>query len=97
VKRVSRHIWADYLDEVEHLRHTEVNKRLYARRKETIERVFADVKEKHGLRWTTLRGLKKVTMQAMLVFACMNLKKTGQLVIFPFRKGSAGREFFGKG
>ncbi|NNV03973.1 IS5/IS1182 family transposase, partial [Brevibacillus sp. MCWH] len=23
----------------------------------------------------TLRGLKKVTMQAMLVFACMNLKK----------------------
>jgi transposase len=75
VKRVSRHIWADYLDEVEHLRHTEVNKRLYARRKETIERVFADLKEKHGLRWTTLRGLKKVTMQAMLVFACMNLKK----------------------
>ena len=62
-------------DEVEHLRHTEVNKRLYARRKETIERVFADLKEKHGLRWTTLRGLKKVTMQAMLVFACMNLKK----------------------
>ncbi|MGQ7279998.1 transposase [Brevibacillus thermoruber] len=75
VKRISRHIWADYLDEVENLRHTEVNKRLYARRKETIERVFADLKEKHGLRWTTLRGLKKVTMQAMLVFACMNLKK----------------------
>jgi IS5 family transposase len=60
---------------VEHLRHTEVNKRLYTRRKETIERVFADLKEKHGLRWTTLRGLNKVTMQAMLVFACMNLKK----------------------
>lgn len=33
VKRVSRHIWADYLDEVEHLRHTEMNKFLYARRK----------------------------------------------------------------
>ncbi|WP_084024117.1 transposase, partial [Vulcanibacillus modesticaldus] len=39
------------------------------------ERVFADMKEKHGLRWTTLRGLKKVSMQAMLVFAAMNLKK----------------------
>ncbi len=27
------------------------------------------------MRWTTLRGLEKVTMQAMLVFAAMNLKK----------------------
>ena len=24
--------------------------------KETIERVFADAKEKHGMQWTTLRG-----------------------------------------
>ncbi|MEC3814241.1 transposase, partial [Bacillus altitudinis] len=43
--------------------------------KETIERVFADAKEKHGMRWTKLRGLKKVSMQAMLTFAAMNLKK----------------------
>ena len=40
-----------------------------------VERVFADMKEKHGMRWTTLRGLEKVTMQAMLTFAAMNLKK----------------------
>ncbi|MEC1325248.1 transposase, partial [Bacillus licheniformis] len=38
----------------------------------TIERVFADLKHKHGLRWTTLRGKKKLSMQAMLVFAAMN-------------------------
>lgn len=75
VKQISRHVWADYLEEVEHLRHTDENKAIYPRRKETIERVFADMKEKHGLRWTTLRGLKKVSVQAMLVFACMNLKK----------------------
>ncbi|WP_245683866.1 transposase, partial [Vulcanibacillus modesticaldus] len=74
-KMIHRHIWEDYIEEVDHLRHTEENKRLYAKRKETIERVFADMKEKHGLRWTTLRGLKKVSMQAMLVFAAMNLKK----------------------
>jgi len=74
-KKVSRHIWAHYIEEVDHLRHTEENRQIYARRKETIERVFADMKEKHGMRWTTLRGLKKVTMQAMLVFAAMNLKK----------------------
>ena len=34
----------------------------------TIERVFADAKEKHGMRWTTLRGLKELSMQAMLNF-----------------------------
>jgi hypothetical protein len=60
---------------VEHLRHTNLNKTFYAHRKETIERGFADAKEKHGMRWTTLRGLKKVSMQAMLTFAAMNLKK----------------------
>lgn len=43
--------------------------------RETIERVFAKLKHKHGLRWTTLRGKKKLSMQAMLVFAAMNLKK----------------------
>ncbi|MFI8492983.1 transposase, partial [Peribacillus butanolivorans] len=39
------------------------------------EAVAADAKEKHGMRWTTLRGLKKLSMQAMLTFAAMNLKK----------------------
>ena len=43
--------------------------------RETIDRVFADAKEKHGMRWTTLRGLKKLSMQAMLTFAAMNVKK----------------------
>jgi IS5 family transposase len=60
---------------VEHLRHTNLNKTLYAQRKETIERVFADAKEKHGMGWTALRGLKKVSIQAMLTFVAMNLKK----------------------
>jgi hypothetical protein len=42
---------------------------------ETIERVFADAKEKHGMRYTNLRGLRKVGHYLMLLFACMNLKK----------------------
>lgn len=97
IKWVSRHIWAHYLEEAEHLRHTEENRNIYAQRKETIERVFADMKEKHGMRWTTLRGLKKVTMQAMLTFAAMNLKKlatwlwkSGQ----PFDRKTWFRSFF---
>ncbi|WP_369792692.1 transposase [Exiguobacterium sp. AB2] len=39
------------------------------------ERVFADAKEKHDMRWTRYRGLEKVSMQTMLTFAALNLKK----------------------
>ncbi|HZG78423.1 MAG TPA: transposase, partial [Paenibacillus sp.] len=51
---------------------------------------FADMKEKHGMRWTTLRGLRKVSMQAMLVYACMNLKK---LATWLWRSGGSKRRF----
>ncbi|OWZ84315.1 transposase [Natranaerobius trueperi] len=59
---ISRHIWQDSLDEAEHLRHTYCNKQIYEKRK-SIERVFGDLKEKHGLRWTTLRGKSKVAVR----------------------------------
>lgn len=74
-KLVQRHIWQEYLDEAEHLRHTNYNKAVYKRRSETIERAFGDLKEKHGLRWTRLKGVARNEAQAMLVFAAMNLKK----------------------
>lgn len=74
-KLIQRHIWERYVEEAEHLRHNHEIKDIYAKRKETIERAFADAKEKHGMRWTTLRGLKKMSMQATLIFASMNLKK----------------------
>ena len=45
-KTVTKHIWSDYLETVEDIRHTPEYKALYERRKETIERVFADEKEK---------------------------------------------------
>ena len=60
---------------VDQLRHQKDVKEIYSKRKETIERVFADAKEKHGMRWTTLRGLEKLSMQAMLTFGAINLKK----------------------
>jgi transposase len=74
-KLIQRHVWEEFVEEADHLRHHQDVKPIYAKRKETIERVFADAKEKHGMRWTTLRGLKKLSMQAMLTFASMNLKK----------------------
>ena len=48
---------------------------LYRLRKEKIERVFADAKEKHGMRYTQYRGLAQVTNWVKLKFAAMNLKK----------------------
>ena len=69
------HIWQEYLDLVEQIRKTDCAKEIYARRKETIERVFADAKEKHAMRYTHHRGLAAVTRWVRLKFAAMNLKK----------------------
>ena len=69
------HIWQEYLDLVEQIRKTSRAKEIYAQRKETIERVFADAKEKHAMRYTHHRGLAAVTRWVRLKFAAMNLKK----------------------
>ena len=69
------HIWQEYLDLVEQIRKTDRAKEIYAQRKETIERVFADAKEKHAMRYTHHRGLAAVTRWVRLKFAAMNLKK----------------------
>ena len=75
IKTVTRHIWKPYVDMAEELRYTERHKRYYKMRKETIERVFADAKEKHGIRYTRYTGLVQVTNWVRLKFAAMNLKK----------------------
>lgn len=74
-KILTTHIWQEYLDLMEQLRKTDRGKELYARRKETIERVFADAKEKHAMRYTHHRGLARVTSWVRLKYAAMNLKK----------------------
>ena len=74
-KVVTRHIWADFVEFAEDIRHTKKYKELYKTRKEKIERVFADAKEKHAMRYTPYRGLSAVTNWVRLKFATMNLKK----------------------
>jgi len=75
VKTVQRHIWKDYEEMADDVRYTPVYQRLYKKRKETIERVFADAKEKHAMRYTQYRGLAQVTNWVKLKLAAMNLKK----------------------
>ena len=74
-KIVARHIWSDYIELAEDARYTPEYKELYRQRKEKIERVFADAKEKHGMRYTPYRGLTAVSNWVRLKFAAMNLKK----------------------
>ena len=50
-------------------------KEIYPMRKNTIERVFAEDKENHCLRFTRLKGLNKNRHNAAIIFSCHNLKK----------------------
>lgn len=75
-KVVTRHVWEEYREEVmDEIRHTPEWNKLYPLRKESIERVFGDCKEHHNLRYTRLRGLEKNQHQALMIFACHNLKR----------------------
>ena len=67
------------MEQAEEYRHMPKYKKIYERRKETIERVFAVAKQKHGMRYTQYRGSEKVRIQAVLTFACMNLKKLAKM------------------
>ena len=75
VKTVSIHIWKDYVELAEDARYTPEYAELYRLRKEKIERVFADAKEKHGMRYTLYRGLAQVRKWVRLKYAAMNLKR----------------------
>lgn len=89
VKVITRHVWENYMEQVEEIRHTIGMKERYKQRKETIERVFADAKEKHGMRYTQYRGLDKIKMELNLLLGYMNLKK---LVIWKWVKTVRGHD-----
>lgn len=80
VKVVIRHVWEDHKEAVDAHRLTQSGKRLYKRRKETVERSFADARELHGHRYARFRGVAKVRGQALLAGACQNMKKMARLL-----------------
>ena len=73
-KTITRHLWEKYVEQIEDIRYTDKWKEIYPVRKQSIERVFADCKERFGMRYTRLKGLKKNQHQALMIFACHNLK-----------------------
>ena len=72
---VTRHVWQDALDEVTAFAKTSQGRRLYAWRKETIERSFAEAKENHGLRTARMFGLANMREQSFLTAAVQNMKR----------------------
>ena len=80
VKVVTQHIWDNYMEQCEDIRHTKGNKELYDKRKESIERLFGTAKENHGFRYTNLICKAKMEMKVSLTFACLNLKKLAKIL-----------------
>lgn len=74
-KVITRHIWEDSKDWVHKNTLSKSGKLLYKKRKETIERSFADAKQLHGYRYCRFRGQKYVLEQALMTAACQNMKK----------------------
>jgi transposase len=74
-KVITRHIWQDSKDIIDEHRLTLLGKAIYMRRRETVERSFADAKQLHGHRYARMRGLKRVAEQCLLAAACQNMKK----------------------
>ena len=81
-KTITRHVWEEAKEKANALRLTTWGKKVYARRKETVERSFADAKQHHGHRYARFRGLMKVQMQCLLAATAQNMKKMALLALF---------------
>ena len=73
-KKIRRHINAQHYDLAKIRRLSKEGKALYKRRKQTIERSFADSKQNHGYRYAQYRGKAKVQSYAWLSCCVQNMK-----------------------
>ena len=79
-KVLTRHVWESSKERIDQHRLQRVGKRIYKRRKETVERSFADAKQLHGHRYARMRGLAKVQQQCLLAATAQNIKKIALLL-----------------
>ena len=79
-KTIRRHVWETYKEDVVKFTRTDKGRNIYKRRKETIERSFADSKQLHGLRYCHMRGIENVQEQCLLTAAVQNMKKIARLL-----------------
>jgi transposase len=74
-RTIIRHVWADAKERTDANRLTAWGKAVYRRRKETVERSFADAKQLHGHRYARFRSLIRVACQCLIAAAAQNIKK----------------------
>lgn len=74
IKTVTRHVWEGSKERINGNRLTPQGKQIYKRRKETVERSFADAKQLHGYRHARYTGLNRVSGQCLLAAAAQNMK-----------------------
>ncbi len=75
IRVITRHVWQRYREQIRENILTPMGKYLRQKRRETVERSFADAKELHGLRYARYRGLANVTEQCLMTAIAMNIKK----------------------
>jgi transposase len=75
VRTITRHVWQDARERTDAHRLTQWGKAICKRRKETVERSFADAKELHGHRYARFRSLARVAFQCLIAAAAQNIKK----------------------
>lgn len=78
-KTLTRHVWEDSKERIGQHRLSPGGRLIYQRRKETVERSFADAKELHGYRYARFRGLDRMKGQCLLAAAAQNIKKIALL------------------
>ena len=92
---VTRHVWQDDLERADTFTKTEQGKCIYAWRKETIERSFAEAKELHGLRFARMLGIRNMYEQSFLTAAVQNMNRIAKaLRSFLWLRANAQRPCF---
>src|SRR5690606_18466921 len=75
IRTITRHVWQDARERTDAHRLTPWGKAVYKRRKETVERSFADAKQLHSHRYARFRSLWRVRVQCLLAATAQNIKK----------------------
>jgi hypothetical protein len=74
-RQVRRSFHAEYLERVRAYHATAAYEKAMRKRKVWVEPLFAEAKQRHGLRRCRLRGLPKVNCDALVIAAGQNLKR----------------------
>ena len=88
-RTIKRHVWEGHKEAIAQHRYEPRGKVIHQRRKETVERSFADAKQLHGHRFARYRGIERLREQCLMVALCQNIKKMALLATNSTADGSS--------